>query len=84
MRLSFRERFFGIGGGADPDADCYAVAIFSGQSFETLEGLILGPSDFVPKLTPSETGQVSDKPTTSPPNRDSPFPYQSLKEPKKN
>jgi hypothetical protein len=30
-------------------------AMLSGQSFETLEASILGPSDFVPKLTLFET-----------------------------
>jgi hypothetical protein len=33
----------------------YAFAILSGQSFETLEASILGPSDFAPKLTSFET-----------------------------
>lgn len=33
----------------------YAVAAFSGQSFETLQASDLGPSDFVPKLTLFET-----------------------------
>jgi hypothetical protein len=33
--------------------------LISGQSFETLEALIWGPPDFVPKLTPSERRQVS-------------------------
>jgi hypothetical protein len=31
--------------------------MLSGQSFETLEASILGPSDFVPKLTLCETAQ---------------------------
>jgi hypothetical protein len=33
-------------------------AMFSGQSFETLEALILWLSDFVPKLTIFETGAI--------------------------
>jgi hypothetical protein len=37
----------------DPDADCYAIAIYSGQSFETLDTQISGPPGFVRKLTHS-------------------------------
>lgn len=46
---------FGTGARCDPEAVWYAVALFSGQSFETLEALLLAPSDLVPKLTVSAT-----------------------------
>ena len=39
----------------DPGGNWYAVAAFSGQSFQTLEALNFEPSDFVPKLTLFET-----------------------------
>ena len=38
-----------------PEGNWYAIAAISGQSFETLQALNLGPSDFVPKLTHFET-----------------------------
>jgi hypothetical protein len=38
------------GARSDPRAELYAVAIFSGQSFETLEASMLRPSDFVSNL----------------------------------
>lgn len=61
MRVSGRnqapisEQGFGTGARGDPKADWYAVAMFSGQSSETSDALILGPSEFVPKLTVFET-----------------------------
>jgi hypothetical protein len=52
-------QFLGQGSGTgcerDPGGEWCAFAMFSRQSFETLEALILGPSDFVPKLTGCET-----------------------------
>jgi hypothetical protein len=41
--------------GTQSGAEWYAFAMLSGQSFETLEASILGPSDFVSKLTSFET-----------------------------
>jgi hypothetical protein len=49
---------FGTGRERDPGAEWYAFAMLSGQSFETLEASILGPSDFVPKLTSFETNRA--------------------------
>src|SRR5580700_10454345 len=48
---------FETGRERDPGAEWYAFAMLSGKSFETLDASILGPSDFVPKLTLCETSR---------------------------
>ena len=48
---------FGTGRECDPGAEWYAFAMLFGKSFETLDASILGPSDFVPKLTLWETSR---------------------------
>ena len=62
---------FGTGRGRHPTAGRCAFAMFSGQSFETQESLILGPADFVPKLTlsgkaPGHVGETSKTPRRVP------------------
>jgi hypothetical protein len=42
---------FGTGRERDPGAEWCAFGMSLGTSFETLEALVLGPSNFVPKLT---------------------------------
>jgi hypothetical protein len=51
IRPSFWDWVLGPGRERDPGADWCAFAMLSGQSFETLEASILGPSDFVLKPT---------------------------------
>ena len=55
---------FGTGFERDLGGNWFTVAASSGQSFETLEALNLGPSDFVPKLTVFENaGSVPYRPS---------------------
>ena len=54
-QAQFLGQGLGTGRERDPGAEWCAFAMFSGQSFETLEAMILGRSDFVPNLTVFET-----------------------------
>jgi hypothetical protein len=50
-QAQFLGQGLGVGVRGNLEADWYAFAMFLGQRFETLKTLVLGPPDFVPKLT---------------------------------
>ena len=75
VRRRNQAQFLGQGDGtgrdSDPEAEWCAFAMFSGPSYETLEALIIGTSDFVPKLIPFGTdsfalGRITPKPWICP------------------